>query len=86
MVRKGSRVRVPVSAPGSAINQKIDRRPKGIIMAGKKGKVQHAIMECSVCHNRNYKTQRNVTTVQSKLVLKKYCSHCKKHNEHKETK
>ncbi len=55
-------------------------------MAGKKGKVQHAIMECGVCHNRNYKTQRNVVTVTNKLVLNKYCSTCQKHTEHKETK
>ncbi len=55
-------------------------------MASKKGKVQHAIMECTVCHARNYRTQRNVTSVQNKLELNKYCAQCKKHVSHKETK
>jgi large subunit ribosomal protein L33 len=61
-------------------------KAKGNNMAKKKGKVQHAVMECSVCHNRNYKTQRNVVNVTSKLVLRKYCSTCQTHVEHKETK
>ncbi|HEY1074878.1 MAG TPA: 50S ribosomal protein L33 [Patescibacteria group bacterium] len=55
-------------------------------MAKKKGKVQHAVMECGNCRNRNYKTERNVVNVTQKLVLSKYCSTCKKHTDHKETK
>ena len=55
-------------------------------MAGKKGKVQHAVLECPVCHNRNYKTQRNVVSTTTKLELNKYCSTCQKHTGHKETK
>lgn len=55
-------------------------------MAKKKGKVQHAVMECASCHNRNYKTERNVVNTTTKLSLNKYCATCQKHTEHKETK
>jgi large subunit ribosomal protein L33 len=55
-------------------------------MAGKKGKVQIAVMECPVCRRRNYRTGRNVVNVTTKLTLNKFCAGCRKHTAHKETK
>ncbi len=40
---------------------------------------------CTVCKNRNYLTQRNKLNTADKLVLKKFCKHCRKVTEHKET-
>jgi len=40
---------------------------------------------CSVCKNRNYITTRNKINTPEKLKLKKFCKHCRKVNEHKET-
>jgi large subunit ribosomal protein L33 len=41
-------------------------------------------MVCTVCKNTNYVTKRNKINTTEKLVLKKYCRHCRKHTEHKE--
>jgi large subunit ribosomal protein L33 len=43
-------------------------------------------LECPVCRHRNYTTTKNKRTMTDKLVLPKFCSHCRKHTEHKETK
>ncbi|MHB8095749.1 MAG: 50S ribosomal protein L33 [Candidatus Aminicenantales bacterium] len=43
-------------------------------------------LQCTVCKNRNYSTTRNKKTQTEKMELKKYCSHCRKHVLHKETK
>ena len=40
---------------------------------------------CTVCKNRNYITTRNKVNTLEKLKLKKFCKHCKKVVEHKET-
>ncbi len=42
-------------------------------------------MVCTVCKNRNYLTSRNKINTPEKLVIKKYCNHCRKKIEHKET-
>jgi large subunit ribosomal protein L33 len=42
-------------------------------------------MVCSVCKNRNYITERNKINTTTKLLMKKFCKHCKKITEHKET-
>ena len=42
-------------------------------------------LTCTVCKNRNYVTQRNKLNTEAKLLLKKYCGHCKKKTEHRET-
>ncbi len=42
-------------------------------------------LTCSVCKNRNYITSRNKLNTVDKLVLKKFCNHCRKMTEHKET-
>ena len=43
-------------------------------------------LECTVCHERNYTTEKNKKNTPERIVLKKYCSRCKKHTEHKEAK
>ncbi|MFH1563971.1 MAG: 50S ribosomal protein L33 [Nitrospirota bacterium] len=43
-------------------------------------------LACSECKNRNYSTTRNKKKKQEKLELRKYCSTCRKHILHKETK
>nr|PZM91139.1 MAG: 50S ribosomal protein L33 [Pseudomonadota bacterium] len=43
-------------------------------------------LECSVCKERNYTTDRNKKTQTDRLVLSKYCKRCRRHTEHKETK
>jgi large subunit ribosomal protein L33 len=40
---------------------------------------------CSVCKNRNYVTEKNKMETPEKLVLKKFCSRCRKVTDHKET-
>lgn len=39
---------------------------------------------CTVCGYRNYVTTKNRLENKEKLLLNKYCKHCKKHTEHKE--
>jgi large subunit ribosomal protein L33 len=39
---------------------------------------------CVVCKNRNYVTTRNKINTEEKLLLKKFCKHCRKVTEHKE--
>ncbi len=43
-------------------------------------------LECSVCKERNYTTDRNKRTQTDRLALSKFCKRCRKHTEHKETK
>ena len=43
-------------------------------------------LACSECKNRNYNTTKNKKTKQAKLELSKFCSTCRKHTSHKETK
>jgi large subunit ribosomal protein L33 len=43
-------------------------------------------LECTVCRERNYSTDKNKRKQTDKLVLSKFCSRCRKHQEHKETK
>ncbi|MDD5089695.1 MAG: 50S ribosomal protein L33 [Candidatus Wallbacteria bacterium] len=47
---------------------------------------EKVVLECTVCKRKNYTTTRNKKTAKEKLVIKKYCSHDRKHTEHKETK
>jgi large subunit ribosomal protein L33 len=44
------------------------------------------LLQCPECKRRNYSTMKNKKNTTEKLVLKKYCRHCRKHTEHKETK
>ncbi|MBU0648226.1 50S ribosomal protein L33 [Patescibacteria group bacterium] len=47
-------------------------------------------LECKDCGHLNYQTKKRVKPYSgeqiTKLELKKYCEHCRKHREHKETK
>ncbi len=43
-------------------------------------------LECTVCKERNYQTDKNTKLQKDKLELNKYCKSCKKHTLHKETK
>jgi large subunit ribosomal protein L33 len=40
---------------------------------------------CQVCKNRNYISEKNKMETPEKLVLKKFCNHCRKITDHKET-
>jgi large subunit ribosomal protein L33 len=43
-------------------------------------------LECQSCKRRNYSSTKNKRSTPEKVLLKKYCSFCRKHTEHKETK
>jgi large subunit ribosomal protein L33 len=43
-------------------------------------------LECTACKNKNYSTTKNKTRTPDKLVMNKFCPHCRKHTEHKESK
>jgi len=43
-------------------------------------------LECTECKRRNYTTTKNKKKTSDKLTLKKFCSHDRRHTEHKETK
>ena len=42
-------------------------------------------LQCSECKERNYVTTKNKKTTTGKLEFRKYCSRCRKHTSHKET-
>jgi large subunit ribosomal protein L33 len=41
---------------------------------------------CQDCKRKNYGTTKNKRRTPDKLELKKYCSHCRTHTRHKESK
>lgn len=43
-------------------------------------------LECTECHHVNYHSRKNVKVIKERLQLKKFCSWCRKHILHKETK
>ncbi len=43
-------------------------------------------LACVDCKERNYTTMKNKRNSPDRLSLKKYCSRCRGHREHKETK
>jgi len=43
-------------------------------------------MECTACKRVNYFSKKNKKILKTRLEVKKYCRHCKKHVMHKETK
>ncbi|MGI6741053.1 MAG: 50S ribosomal protein L33 [Brevefilum sp.] len=55
-------------------------------MAKKKGIRPVITLECTVCHERNYTTEKNRRNDPGRLELKKYCSRCKEHSIHREVK
>ena len=43
-------------------------------------------LECTECKRRNYSTRKNRRNTPEKINVKKYCTSCKGHQPHKETK
>ena len=43
-------------------------------------------MECSVCGNRNYRTEKRVKGQTARVDIRKYCPSCRKHELHKDKK
>lgn len=43
-------------------------------------------MACTECKRRNYMSEKNKKTTPERIELKKYCSFCKAHTLHKESK
>ncbi len=43
-------------------------------------------LQCPACKNRNYSTTKNKKKTTERLEKSKYCSTCRKHTAHKETK
>lgn len=50
------------------------------------GQRLNVTIACSECKNRNYITSKNKKNNPDRLEIKKYCSTCKTHTSHKETK
>ncbi len=43
-------------------------------------------LECTVCKNRNYTSEKNKKNDTARLELNKYCPHDRRHTPHRETK
>ena len=52
----------------------------------KTGNRQRKTLVCTVCKEKNYRTEKNVVNTTDRLEIKKYCSRCQKHTIHKEEK
>ena len=55
-------------------------------MSGKRGVRPVVTLACSDCKERNYTTEKNRRNDPGRIELKKYCSRCRKHTLHRETK
>jgi len=55
-------------------------------MAKKGTRIKTLTLECEVCGNRNYITERSNIQPVKKIQIKKFCINCKKHTVHKESK
>ncbi|OGB74493.1 50S ribosomal protein L33 [candidate division Kazan bacterium RBG_13_50_9] len=51
-------------------------------------KVKRPIIKlmCEECKQSYYSSRKNPTNTPDRLVIKKFCRHCRKHTIHKETK
>ena len=49
------------------------------------GERERIVLVCEECGARNYKTTK-ASAQQQRLTIKKFCSTCKKHTVHKESK
>ncbi len=52
----------------------------------KKENRRYINLECSVCKNKNYTTEKNFINSTEKIEINKFCNTCKKHTSHKEVK
>lgn len=55
-------------------------------MSGKKGVRPVVTLACSECKERNYTTEKNRRNDPARIELKKFCSRCRAHTLHRETK
>ena len=55
-------------------------------MSGKKGVRPVVTLSCSECKERNYTTEKNRRNDPARIELKKFCSRCRAHTLHRETK
>ena len=55
-------------------------------MAKKSKADRHVItLECTICRERNYTSEKNRRNDPGRLELKKFCPRCKTHTPHRET-
>ncbi len=52
----------------------------------KKGPRIRLMLACTECKERNYQTEKNRRNNPQRLELNKYCSRCRTHRLHRETK
>jgi len=52
----------------------------------KVGNRQRKTLVCTVCGNKDTRTERNVKNTTERLELNRYCAKCQKHTAHKEEK
>ena len=45
-----------------------------------------ATLACTICKRRNYTTSKNKKNNAERLELRKFCSNCRVHTAHRETK
>jgi large subunit ribosomal protein L33 len=55
-------------------------------MSGKRGVRPVVTLACDECKERNYTTEKNRRNDPARIELKKYCSRCRTHTLHRETK
>jgi len=51
----------------------------------KKAVRNHVTLACTECKERNYISEKNRRNDPNRLELKKYCSRCRQHTLHRET-
>jgi large subunit ribosomal protein L33 len=52
----------------------------------KQGNRQGKSLVCTVCKEKNYRTEKNVKNTTDRLEINKFCPKCGKHTIHKEEK
>jgi large subunit ribosomal protein L33 len=55
-------------------------------VAAKKGAVAIIHLQCPDCKERNYTSTKNKRNDPDRLELRKFCSRCRAHTRHRETK
>ena len=52
----------------------------------KVGNRQKKTLVCTICNEKNYRTEKNIKNTTDRMEISKYCPRCKKHTAHKEEK
>ena len=53
----------------------------------KKGEARgNVTLKCSICGEKNYRTEKSKRNTPDRMELNKYCPRCQKHTAHKEEK